>query len=78
MTESMACGTPVVALRNGSVPEVVDDGVTGFVRDDLEGFIGAVSRAGEIDPRACRAAEERFSAAAMAAGYEALYSSVTR
>jgi glycosyltransferase involved in cell wall biosynthesis len=79
MTESMACGTPVVALRNGSVPEVVDDGVTGFVRDDLEGFIGAVSRAGEIDPRACRTAvEERFSAAAMAASYEALYSSVTR
>lgn len=74
MIEAMASGTPVVALRKGSVPEVVDDGVTGFVRDDLDGFVEAVGRVGEIDPRACRrAVEERFSVEHMVDRYEELY-----
>jgi len=74
MVEAMASGTPVVALRNGSVPEVVDDGATGFIRDDVDGMVEAVGRLSEIDPHVCRrVVEERFSVAAMTAGYEALY-----
>ena len=74
MVEAMAAGTPVIALRNGSVGEVVDDGVTGFICDDIEGMIAAVDRLGEIDPYTCRhIVEERFSVATMTAGYEALY-----
>ena len=77
MVESLACGTPVVALRNGSVPEIVDDGVTGFVADDVDSFVEAVGRIDTIDPAACRkAAEARFSTEAMVAGYEQVYASV--
>jgi glycosyltransferase involved in cell wall biosynthesis len=74
MIEAMACGTPVVAWRNGSVPEVIDDGVTGFVVDSMDGMVQAIGRVGELDPRAARAhVEERFSAAAMVTGYERAY-----
>jgi len=77
MTEAMASGTPVVAWRNGSVPEVVDDGVTGFVVDSMEELVRAIDRVGELDPRALRArVEERFSAEAMVAGYERAYGHV--
>jgi glycosyltransferase involved in cell wall biosynthesis len=77
MTEAMACGTPVAAWRNGSVPEVVDDGVTGFVVDSMEELVRAIDRVGELDPRALRArVEERFSAEAMVAGYERAYEHV--
>jgi glycosyltransferase involved in cell wall biosynthesis len=50
MIEAMACGTPVLAWRNGSVPEVVEDGVTGFVRASTEELARAVDRVGELDP----------------------------
>ena len=74
MTEAMASGTPVVALRNGSVPEVLDDGVTGFICDDVDGMVAAVGRLGEIDPAVCRrTVEERFSVERMTRGCEALY-----
>jgi glycosyltransferase involved in cell wall biosynthesis len=74
MVEAMACGTPVVALRRGSVPEVVVDGVTGFVRDGLDELAEAVGRAGELDPAACRRhVAERFDVPVMVAGYEAVY-----
>jgi glycosyltransferase involved in cell wall biosynthesis len=74
MIEAMAAGTPVIALRNGSVPEVVPEGVGGFVCDDVDAMVAAVGRIGEIDPAACRASvAERFSVAAIAAGYEAAY-----
>jgi glycosyltransferase involved in cell wall biosynthesis len=77
MAEAMATGTPVIAARCGSVPEVVADGVTGFVCDTLSGMIQAVSRVSEIDRRACRERVERlFSPAAMASGYEAIYRQV--
>jgi glycosyltransferase involved in cell wall biosynthesis len=77
MTEAMACGTPVVAWRNGSVPEVIDDGVTGFVADSMEELVRAIGRVGDLDPRALRArVEERFSAEAMVAGYERAYERV--
>lgn len=58
----MACGTPVVALRNGSVAEVVEDGVSGYVADDFGAFVEAVGRVGAIDPRACRKAPRSVSA----------------
>lgn len=74
MVEALACGTPVISLRRGSAPEVIEDGVTGFVVDDEEGLVRAVSRLSEIDPARCRAVvERRFSAAAMAEGYEQAY-----
>jgi len=74
MTEAMACGTPVVAWRDGSVPEVVADGVTGFVVGSVEEMAAAVGRVGELDPRVLRArVEERFSAEAMVTGYERAY-----
>ena len=74
MVEAMACGTPVVALRRGSVPEVVVDGVTGFVCERAEELAGAVERAGELDPKACRRrAVDVFDVADMAEAYEAVY-----
>jgi len=74
MVEAMACGTPVAALRGGSVPEVVVDGVTGFVRDDLDELPEAIQRVGELDPEACRRhAAEHFDVPVMADGYEAAY-----
>jgi glycosyltransferase involved in cell wall biosynthesis len=78
MAEAMATGTPVVAARAGSVPEVVIDGVTGFVADTLHDLAEAIPRVKEIDRRACRAHVERmFSAQAMTDGYERAYATVT-
>ncbi|MDI3341666.1 MAG: glycosyltransferase family 4 protein [Sphaerobacter sp.] len=77
MAESMACGTPVLALRHGSVPEVVEDGVTGFIGDSVADLVASVARLGEIDRAVCRrTAEARFSAQAMVDGYEAVYASL--
>lgn len=74
MIEAMACGTPVVALRRGAVPEVVDHGRTGWVCDRPAELPGALLRAHEIDPRDCRAlVEGRFSDAALAGNYERVY-----
>ena len=74
MIEAMACGTPVIAYRSGSVPEVVADGVSGFVVDDIEGAVDAVGRLGSISREGCRRSfEERFTAERMARDYLALY-----
>jgi glycosyltransferase involved in cell wall biosynthesis len=74
MVEALACGTPVIALRAGSVPEVIEHGVTGFICDTEDELVAAVGRIGEIDRARCRAeAERRFSPAAMAEGYERVY-----
>ena len=73
----MACGTPVVAWRNGSVPEVVADGETGFIVTSVQEMATAVDRLGELDLHAMRArVKERFSAEAMVAGYERVYQQV--
>jgi glycosyltransferase involved in cell wall biosynthesis len=75
--EALACGTPVIAINRGSMPELIDHGVTGFLVDDLAGAIDAIGRIGEIDRAACRrAAQERFSVARMADRYLALYRSL--
>ena len=74
MTEAMACGTPVVAWRNGSVPEVVADGETGFIVESVDEMAAAVERVGDLDPRVMRSrVEQLFSAAAMITGYERAY-----
>lgn len=78
MTEAMACGTPVLALRRGSVPEVVEDGVTGFMRDSEEALADVADTIDSISRRACRERVERlFSVAVMTDGYERVYNAVT-
>ena len=77
MIEAMACGTPVIAFRSGSVPEVVDDGVTGFVVDGQLEAARAISRIGELDRREVRAHfERRFTARRMAQEYFRHYETV--
>jgi glycosyltransferase involved in cell wall biosynthesis len=72
--EAAACGTPVVALRRGALPEVVAEGVTGFVVDDAEQMASTLSRVSEISPQDCRAyAQQHYSARRMADAYEDLY-----
>jgi glycosyltransferase involved in cell wall biosynthesis len=74
MIEAMACGTPVVAYRRGSVPEVMADGVTGFVVDGVDEAVAAVGRLGEISRWACRRAfEQRFDARRMTRDYIEVY-----
>jgi glycosyltransferase involved in cell wall biosynthesis len=74
MIESMACGTPVIAYRRGSVPEVMDDGVTGFVVDNDTEAALAAARVHELDRAAVRRVfEARFTARVMAENYLALY-----
>ena len=76
MIESMAAGTPVIALRRGSVPEIVIDGYTGFICDDLPQMIDAITRVDEIDPDCCRRHAATFSAAKMSIEYERVYEKV--
>jgi glycosyltransferase involved in cell wall biosynthesis len=74
MIEAMACGTPVVAYRCGSVPEVMRDGVSGFVVDEMDRAVEATARAVELPRGRCRAYfESRFLADRMAAGYVQVY-----
>jgi glycosyltransferase involved in cell wall biosynthesis len=74
MVEAMACGTPVVASRRGSVPEVVAHGETGFVCDDHASLVAALGRLDELSPDRCRAeAVRRFDVDLMAARYEDVY-----
>lgn len=79
MVEALACGTPVLALRDGSVPEIIDDGVTGFIRDTEDELVDAVKRIADLDRRRCRAeAEQRFSPATMTDAYERVYEQVVK
>ena len=74
MIEAMACGTPVIAYPRGSVPEIVDDGITGFLVHNAEEAAKAVEGIAAIERRSCRRRfEERFSARRMSEDYLALY-----
>jgi len=74
MIEAMACGTPVIAFNRGSVPEVVEDGVTGFIVEDEAGAIGAVDRLSHLSRTRIRERfEQRFTARRMALDYLATY-----
>jgi len=74
MAESLACGTPVVAFAAGSVPEVIQHGVSGFIGHLEDDLVAGVHRLARIDRRVCRAeAERRFSPGAMARAYEGVY-----
>ena len=74
VVEAMACGTPVVAYRRGAMPELVDEGVTGFTVLDADSAVDAVGRAAALDRAAVRAvAERRFSVERMTDEYLAIY-----
>ena len=77
MIEALACGTPVIASPRGSVPEIIEDGLTGFIVDNLDAAVCAVEQAGSLSRRACREAfETRFTDDRMARDYVALYEQV--
>jgi glycosyltransferase involved in cell wall biosynthesis len=74
MAECMASGVPVIALDRGAAPELIENGVTGFVADDLEALVEAVGRLKAIDRASCaRSAVDRFSPASMARSYVRIY-----
>jgi glycosyltransferase involved in cell wall biosynthesis len=74
MIEAMACGTPVVAFRSASVPEVIDDGLTGFIVNDIDEAVAAVQRIDTLDRAAIRATfETRFTVERMARDYLKIY-----
>ena len=78
MIEAMACGTPVIAYNHGSVPEIIEDGVTGFIVGNEAEAIAALKQIHTLDRRAIRARfEERFSARRMAQDYVDIYESLT-
>ncbi len=77
MIEAMSCGAPVIAYRRGAVPEVVEDGKTGFVVEDEQAMVAAVANIDQIDRAACRAVvEKRFTIAKMVEGYERVYKQI--
>ena len=74
MIESLACGTPVIVRPCGSAPEIIRDGVTGFIAAELEEMVAAVGNLSKLSRQACRQEfETRFTADRMAAEYERIY-----
>jgi glycosyltransferase involved in cell wall biosynthesis len=72
--EALACGTPVIGLRRGSLPEIVDHGLTGWICDEPAELAHAVRRLADLDPRACRdVVVQRYQAAMMVERYESVY-----
>jgi len=77
MIESMACGTPVIVPPMGAAPELVVDGVSGFIRTDIDDMVQAVGRLGQLSPEACRArVADNFTASVMVSGYEKVFDQV--
>jgi glycosyltransferase involved in cell wall biosynthesis len=78
MAEAMACGTPVIAMNRGSVPEVVQHGVTGFVVEGIDEMCEATHQLDQIDPAACRRhVEDHFSVGAMTVAYLSAYERIS-
>ena len=78
MIEAMACGTPVIAFNRASVPEVIEDGVSGFIVEDETSAVAAVSRLSTLSRAKVRACfDERFTARRMANDYLAVYRSLS-
>ncbi|HVX91395.1 MAG TPA: glycosyltransferase family 4 protein [Candidatus Paceibacterota bacterium] len=74
MIEAMACGTPIIGMNNGSVPEIVKDGVTGYIVDDVDGMVAAIGKIDLLDRAKVRQrAEIYFSVEKMITGYERVY-----
>ena len=79
MIEAIANGTPVIAFRRGSVPEIIDDGVTGFIVESIDEAVAAVPRAKALNrPTIRQRFEHRFSVERMARDYVALYNEILR
>ena len=79
MIEAMACGTPVIAYRSGAVPEVMEEGHTGFIVEGLEDAVEAVRRVPELSRKRCREIfDQRFTAARMARDYVHLYERLSK
>lgn len=79
MIEAMACGVPVIAYRRGSVPEIIEDGISGRLVHDIDSAVEAVGRLAEIDRRVCRRRfEERFTAKRMAQDYLTIYQGLAK
>lgn len=77
--EALACGTPVIAMRRGSMPEIVEHGVNGFLAKNYSEFKKYMARIGDIDPKNCRSSvENKFSARAMAQNYLDHYKTVLK
>jgi glycosyltransferase involved in cell wall biosynthesis len=79
MIEAMACGTPVIAYESGSVPEVMEDGITGFIVRELDEAAGAIGRVANLSRARCREVfETRFTATRMADDYTEVYEQMVR
>src|SRR6266478_3200769 len=79
LIEAMACGTPVIAYPSGSVPEIIEEGRTGFLVSDLQGAARAVEQVSQLNREECRRSfEERFSATRMTKDYLTVYEKLTR
>jgi glycosyltransferase involved in cell wall biosynthesis len=79
MVESLACGTPVIAFGRGSIPEIIDHGKTGYIVEDVEHAVEAISAVRSLDRSACREdAERRFSHARMASDYVRVYQEILK
>jgi glycosyltransferase involved in cell wall biosynthesis len=77
LIESMACGTPVIAFDRGSMPEIIRDGETGYLVEDIDGAINAVTAVRTIDRAICRAdVEKRFTSTRMASDYVRIYQQI--
>jgi glycosyltransferase involved in cell wall biosynthesis len=79
MIEAMACGTPVVTYKRGAAPELVENGVNGYLADDFEDLLDCIGRVQEIKPKRCREyVEKHFSVDAMVDGYERVYRQIMK
>jgi glycosyltransferase involved in cell wall biosynthesis len=77
LIEALACGTPVFAYQRGSIPEIIEDGITGFICENLDEMVSAMSRLPRIQRQHCRQAfEARFAVTRMVKDYVALYEKI--